>query len=106
MRGSCAQLRGASAASDCATGGGPVKPSWPARPRVPRIVRHVSMDAFLGERIGGACIDAGGAPVAGPQRGPSSPVVTSAELTALYLARLQQLNPDPPPGLAPTPPAP
>src|SRR5258708_12910412 len=94
MRGSCAQLRGASAASDCATGGGPVKPSWPAGPPVPRIVRHVSMDAFLGERIGGSGIDAGGATVAGLQRALSSGLLTSAELTAFYLARIKRLNPD------------
>src|SRR5260370_19229984 len=60
---------------------------------VPRIVRHVPMDAFLGERIGGSGIDAGGATVAGLQQALSSGLLTSAGLTAFYLARIKQLNP-------------
>ena len=46
-----------------------------------------------GERIGRSGLDAGGATVAGLQQALSAGRLTSAELTAFYLARIERLNP-------------
>ena len=48
----------------------------------------------LPERIGGYGIDAGGATVARLREALSSGPLTSAELTAFYLERIERLNPD------------
>jgi amidase len=53
----------------------------------------MSVSESLDERIGGSGIDARGATVAGLQRAMFSGSLTSAELTAFYLARIERLNP-------------
>jgi amidase len=53
----------------------------------------MSVIESLGERIGRSGVDAGGATVAGLQQALSAGLLTSAELTAFYLARIERLNP-------------
>ena len=48
----------------------------------------------LADRIGGTQLDAGGATVAALQQALSAGALTSADLTAFYLARISRLNPD------------
>ena len=47
----------------------------------------------LDDRIGSSCLDARSATVAGLQQAMASGSLTSAELTAFYLARIERLNP-------------
>jgi len=54
----------------------------------------MSVSESLGEQIGGSGIDARGATVAGLQQALSAGSLTSAGLTAFYLARIERLNPD------------
>ena len=54
----------------------------------------MSVGESFGGQIGGSGIDAHGATVAGLQRALSSRLLTSAELTAFYLDRIERLNPD------------
>jgi amidase len=54
----------------------------------------MSVSESLDEQIGGSGIDARGASVAGLQRALSAGSLTSADLTAFYLARIERLNPD------------
>jgi amidase len=53
----------------------------------------MSVSESLGERIGRSGVDAGGATVAGLQQALSSGLLTSADLTAFYMARIERLNP-------------
>jgi amidase len=53
----------------------------------------VSVADSLGEQIAGSGIDAGGATVAGLQKALSEGSLTSAELTAFYLSRIERFNP-------------
>jgi amidase len=53
----------------------------------------MSVSESLDEQIGGSGIDARTATVAGLQRAMSSGSLTSADLTAFYLARIERLNP-------------
>ncbi len=54
----------------------------------------MSVSESLGEQIGGSGIDARSATVAGLQHAMSSGSLTSADLTAFYLARIDRLNPE------------
>ncbi len=53
----------------------------------------MSVSESLGERIGRSGVDAGGATVARLQQALSSELLTSADLTAFYAARIERLNP-------------
>src|SRR5260370_6991620 len=54
----------------------------------------MSVSESPGEQIGGSGIDARSATVAGLQQAMSSGSLTSADLTAFYLARIERLNPE------------
>src|SRR5712691_8938022 len=54
----------------------------------------MSVSQSPGEQIGGSGIDARSATVAGLQQALSSGSLTSADLTAFYLARIERLNPE------------
>ncbi len=54
----------------------------------------MSVSESLGEQIGGSGIDARSATVAGLQQAMSSESLSSADLTAFYLARIERLNPE------------
>jgi amidase len=58
-----------------------------------RRVRDMSITESLAEQIGGSGIDARGATVTGLRQAMLSGTLTSAELTAFYLARIERLNP-------------
>src|SRR5260370_16199137 len=54
----------------------------------------MSVSESPGEQIGGSGIDARSATVAGLQQAMSSGCLSSADLTAFYLARIERLNPE------------
>ena len=81
-------------ADQAAAGLGSVSEAPMTRFLAPRIVRHMSAPESTGEQIAGSGIDARTATVAGLQQALSAGSLTSAELTAFCLGRIERLNPE------------